>query len=190
VGTNIHSHWQASSVGLAMATLRKACCCSSCTQDYKAHLAAVVRPRTDFEDGSKEIAVSFVDLLLPHCDAFINEATTGMGYSSRDKIGGSLNSGGLWESVVCELEASCLIKEERVHRHRRTLMTVYTVPVVGFKQFTPPSTDNDHMPGSYNSTSTENPTDNRRMKKAFLAKIRGSPAKVTFSHVATTYSTT
>lgn len=160
-----------------MATLRKSCCCTSCTGKFKARFTEIKRSCTSFEDGSEEIAVSSVDLMMS--DAFIRDKAQSSSYSSVSSIGGNFNKDCLWETVLEELENTCLSKVERIRKRERFTETVYTVPVIGYKQFPPVCLDDDYMLGCYHSLCTENPTDEySNLNKSLRRKIKRNPAQV------------
>lgn len=163
-----------------MTTIRRFCPCHYCVGNFRTQITDVKRSKTEYEDGTKEFAVSSVDLLLPNTDVFIQNKS--MGYAGYPIVGGNLNKHGLWEDFIGELEATCINKHERAvtKRGRKGLMeTVYTVPVVGFKQFLPPSVDDDYMPGAYHGCCSENPADGfSGLQKAMVKKIKRNPAMV------------
>lgn len=147
-----------------MATIRKNCHCSP---EFRTEISDVCRPKSDYEDGTKEFGVSTVDLLLPNAEAFIRGAS-----------GCSINKHGLWEAVINELETTCVTKVERSTRNGTT-ETVYTVPIVGYRQVVPVVEEDDYLPGAYNGYGTENPTDGfGSLQKSMIKRIKRNPAKV------------
>jgi hypothetical protein len=148
-----------------MTTLRKS---NSFADQAKARFVEIRRPHTNFEDGSKEYTVSTVDLLVFDIDGFIR---------NKD-IARSLNKSGLWFDIIEELEQTCITKIERPTREG-AYETVYTVPVIGVRQFLPPSTDDDYTLGAYHCHHTENPIDGfTTLKKAVQKKIKRNPGMV------------
>ncbi len=117
-----------------MATLRK-CNGSCCAGNSRARFTDVQRLRTAFEDGGSEVAVSTVDLLMNDSDAFVQQKRPcyGYGYGYNGLIGGNMNKAAMWESIIDELEETCLSKIERPEKRGPHIETVYKVPVVGFK---------------------------------------------------------
>jgi hypothetical protein len=139
----------------------------------------VQRLRTTFEDGGSEIAVSAVDLLMNDTDAFIQQKRPCYGYNSSGLIGGNMNKAGMWESIIDELEETCVSKIERPESGGPHLETVYKVPVIGFKQFTASTEDEDYMLGAYRSYQADDQYDSfANLKKSAVKKIKRNPAKV------------
>jgi len=142
----------------------------------------VVRYNLKHEDGSREVAVSGVDLLLDDCDAFILAGVGGRVNYGTNYRSGSLNKNGLWEKVLEELEATCISKSERPNKYTEKIETVYTVPVVGHKLFLPPN-ENDFELGAYHEHREPQAEDigfSVKLRKALRKKIKQNPAQVTY----------
>lgn len=122
-----------------MATYRN---CAGVWGERSLRLGDVVRPQTT-TDGGKQAAVTMVDLLL---GGDVAGFVFGNGYHSRQRdwfasrynrswggVGGNLNAGGNWDTVINELKETC-VSAMPVHSRydKRQKVTVYTVPAIGF----------------------------------------------------------
>lgn len=140
----------------------------------------VVRYNLKHEDGSREVAISGVDLLLDDCDAFILAGVGGRVNYGTNYRGGSLNKNGLWEKVLEELENTCISKSERPNKYSEKVETVYTVPVVGHKLFLPPCEDDFEL-GAYHELREPRMDDlgvSEKLRKTLMKKIKRNPAQV------------
>ncbi len=139
----------------------------------------VVRYNLKHDDGSREVAVSSVDLLLEDCDAFIlSSLPSGFCYGTNCQ-NGNLNKHGLWETIINELESTCITKTVRAHKHHKKCETVYTVPVVGHKVFLPPAAEDDYELGMYHEMPHEcDQGVSEKLNKSALKKIKRNPAQV------------
>ncbi len=142
----------------------------------------VVRQRVRHDDGSQEVAISSVDLLFDDTDHFI--LNDPIDSSSRHSIkcrNGNLNKNRLWETVLEELESTCISKSERVNKYHELGETVYTVPVIGHKVFLPPATDEDFELGAYREIREPrlgDPVTHESLNKSSIRKIKLNPAQV------------
>ena len=145
-------------------------------------ISGVVRQRVTHDDGSKEVAISSVDLLLDDTDNFIlnDPHDSNCRYDCKCR-NANLNKNKLWETVLAELENTCISKSERVNKHHELGETVYTVPVIGHKVFLPPATDEDFELGAYREIREPrlgSQSKNERLVKSALKKIKLNPAQV------------
>lgn len=137
------------------------------------------------EDGSKEVALSAVDLLLDDSDGFLLASTT---RKSRYFYGGckngNLNKHGLWETVMEELEETCVKKVERMNVAMNSYETIYSIPVIGHKLYLPPA-DDDHDLGGYNEMRLEPKEKNghEKLNKSTMKKIKRNPHQVNISFI-------
>ena len=164
-----------------MATIRRTCTCRWCISSFGMNISEVKRHRTTFEDGSSEIAVSSVDFLVSNTDSFVMGCNK---YYASKCIGGNINKGGLWDTVLSELERTCISKVERLPKYGSQMETVYTVPIVGHMQFPPSATDEDNILGSYHESREESaPCAFHGMKRAAVQKVKRNPAKVQYTDI-------
>lgn len=140
----------------------------------------VNRFKVTHEDGSKEVAISTVDLLLDDTDTFILLDFSRMWYCCNGATRcGNLNKHGLWDAVIEELQETCVKKVERMNLARYSYETVYSVPVIGHKIFLPPA-DDDHQPGGYNELRTEanERSGHEKLNRSTVKKIKRNPNQV------------
>lgn len=133
------------------------------------------------DDGSREVAVSTVDLLLEDCDAFILSTISNRFCYGSNCRNGNLNKHGMWESILNELENTCISKTTRSHKYNKKCETVYTVPVVGHKVFFPPATDDDFELGMYHELRQnvgDDHNDSKKLTKSAMKKIKRNPSQV------------
>eukprot|EP01032_Pedospumella_encystans_P008587 gene8587-10173_t len=144
-------------------------------------ISGVVRQRVTHDDGSKEVAISSVDFLFADTDNFIlnDPHDSNCRYDCKCR-NANLNKNKLWETVLAELESTCVSKSERVNKHHELGETVYTVPVIGHKVFLPPATDEDFELGAYREIRDSrlgSKSTNERLVKSTLKKIKLNPAQ-------------
>ena len=148
-----------------MATLRRIDC-----DEQKARISEVSRFRTTLEDGSQEVAVSSVDLILNDSDSFISQKGCG--------IGGNLNKAGQWSKVIDELENTAVKITDRVSDNG-FMETVYEVPVVGYMFIAAPTVCTDHNIGSYHECQvSKEDSSSQKVKKSMMLKIKRNPSQV------------
>ena len=154
---------------------------SPCSRYYssKAHFSDVKRERVTHEDGSKEVAVSAVDFLLSDTDSFVNSVKN---YSSRVQ-GGNLNKNNMWETVIEELESSCISKIERPQQHTGKMEIVYKVPIVGHKLYAAPNgEEDDYILGAYHDVDHHRQirgSNVDQLSKSVRRNIKRNPSQVT-----------
>jgi len=145
-------------------------------------ISDVVRYQQSHEDGSLEVAISSVDLLLDDTDSFIQfkPGATHCRYVGNYRCG-NLNKNRLWERFVAELEVTCISKTERPHKIHEKMETVYTVPVIGHKLFLPRLANEDFEMGDYHEMREPEESSHFRaltMDKATVKKIKMNPNQV------------
>lgn len=135
------------------------------------------------EDGSKEVAVSTVDLLLDDSDSFVTSSALADRSWRQYYYGacrnGNLNKHGLWDTILEELEGTCIKRVERMNVKINSYETIYSVPVIGHKLFLPPL-DDDHVLGAYNEMRTEQNqlARHEKLNKSTVKKIKRNPNQV------------
>lgn len=160
----------------------RCCWLAHCCMPMDLEISDVVRYQHTHEDGSQEIAISAVDLLLDDMDSFIKykPSATHCRYTGNYRCG-NLNKNKLWERFVEELESTCVLKTERPHKIHEKMETVYTVPVIGHKLFLPRVTDENSTMGAYHEL--REPEENSHFSaltidKATAKKIKINPNQV------------
>lgn len=139
---------------------------------YSMKIENVDRFSMAHEDGSVEVALSTIDSLLAKHGVFAAENA---------HSNGNLNKQGLWDSLLEELEITCLRKEERMNVAQNSYETVYTVPVTGHQLLLPMIEEDRHL-GSYNVLQ-EKDTNKvsqkaERLNKSMMKKIKLNPQQV------------
>lgn len=156
------------------------CWLAHCCMPMDLEISDVVRFERTHEDGSKEIAISSVDLILGDTDSFIQykPSASHCRYVGNYRCG-NLNKNKLWERFVDELESTCITKTERPHKLHEKMETVYTVPVIGHKLFLPRVQNEEFEMGDYREM--RKPVEDSfcsAVTKATVKKIKMNPSQV------------
>ena len=132
------------------------------------------------DDGSKEVPVTSVDLMLEGTNAFIlRKPDCGRYYSKcGGTISGNLNKNKQWDTIVDELERSCISKMDRMNENHTQWETVYEVPIVGYNSFPAPRAEDDKIMGCYNELNPRDVFKESNLTKGQKKTIKCNPSQV------------
>jgi hypothetical protein len=139
-------------------------------RDNKERLKVENRDRITHEDGSEEVPVSTVDLLL-----------NSRMFLSRHGTEATLNKDENWKIISDEFEENCVCKLERQNRDGK-IETVFWMPIIGHMLFQATAIDDDFILGAYRDIDYKEQFgaegSNQKMSKKMKMTLRRNPAQV------------